>query len=96
MGSEMCIRDRLDIMLHALRCKNILTETRLPDATHLMAAGKSSATGITLGVCPFLTKQGVASEADYKRHAALIGQWMYHAQIGWRDPDLTIWNIAEI
>ena len=61
-----------------------------------MAAGKSSATGITLGVCPFLAKQGVASEADYKRHAALKGQWMHHAQVGLRDPDLTIRNIAEI
>lgn len=83
-------------MIDALRRENILTETGLPDADYLMAGGKSSAAEVTLGVCPFLSQQGVVSEADYKRHAALQGQWMHHAQVGWRDPDLTVRNIAEI
>lgn len=83
-------------MIDALRRENILAELDLPDATNLMVAGVSSAAEVTFSKCPFLSKQGVTSEADYKRNAARQGRLMYHAQVGWRDPDLTARNIAEI
>lgn len=83
-------------MIDALRRENIFTELDLPDATNLMVAGVSSAAEVTIGRCPFLSKQGVTSEADYKRNAARQGRLMHHAQVGWRDPDLTARNIAEI
>lgn len=83
-------------MMNALRRENILAELRLPNAARLIEAGRSRAVELTLGECLFLSTQQVTSEAEYKRNAARQGQLMYHAQVGWRDPDLTAQNISEI
>ncbi len=83
-------------MTDTLRRENILTEQKLPNGARLIEMGRSRAAEITLGGCSFLSTQKVTSEAEYKRNAARQGQFMYHAQVGWRDPDLTAQNISEI
>jgi methylmalonyl-CoA mutase cobalamin-binding subunit len=46
--------------------------------------------------CPFLHLHGVASEAEFKRRAMESGRLMFHAQIGYRDPEQSRRAWAEI
>ena len=46
--------------------------------------------------CPFLDLHGVASEVEFKRRAMQSGRLMFHAQIGYRDPEQSRRAWAEI
>ena len=62
-----------------------LIDTRqLPDVAGLTAQGRALARQWSVVPCPFLTRHGVACEADYKRQSTASGRLMQHAQIGWR------------
>jgi methylmalonyl-CoA mutase cobalamin-binding subunit len=51
---------------------------------------------VTVQRCPFLDLHGVASEAEFKRRAMQSGRLMFHAQIGYRDPEQSRRAWAEI
>ncbi|MEM7123730.1 MAG: cobalamin-dependent protein [Pseudomonadota bacterium] len=67
--------------------ETLLPEPDLPTGPALLAEGGSAARDWTVGPCPFLTENDIASEADYKAAAIAEGRIMRHAQIGFRDPD---------
>ncbi|MFT4150664.1 MAG: cobalamin-dependent protein [Paracoccaceae bacterium] len=73
-----------------------LTDPRLTPGADLLARGRALARDWRLGPCPFLSEEGVASEAEYKRRTAAQGRIMQHAHIGFRNVDRTIWAIAEV
>ena len=69
---------------------DLLPEPSLRPGAELIAEGRALAGDWRLGGCPFLTEQGIASEADHKRRQAATGQAMLHAQIGYRDKAKTL------
>lgn len=73
-----------------------LHDPRLPPGPDLLARGRALARDWRLGAAPFLTAQGVASEAAYKRRQAAAGRIMQHAHIGFRDPLRTIEAIRQV
>ncbi|WBU52863.1 cobalamin-dependent protein [Paracoccus sp. SCSIO 75233] len=74
----------------------ILIDPALTPGRDLLAAGRKLARGWSFGSCPFLTEQGVASEAEYKRRVSGTGRIMQHAHIGFRNVDRTISAIGEV
>lgn len=74
----------------------ILPETDLPSSASLIAEAKREAGAVVLGRSRFLEAAGVDSEFAFKKREAVAGRTMFHAQVGWRDPDLTAKNISEI
>lgn len=64
----------------------ILPESRLPDAAEVVDRGRSLASTVKVGPCPFLSQNQVGSEAAFKRRSAEAEQIMIHSQIGYRDP----------
>ncbi|MEM7170304.1 MAG: hypothetical protein AAF530_09035 [Pseudomonadota bacterium] len=68
----------------------IFPEERLPDPVSLIEKGRQKARDVTIGPCAFLDHHGVACEAEYKRRAMAAGDLMFHAQIGFRDPNKTL------
>ena len=68
----------------------------LPDGRAALAEGRALAASVTVQRCPFLDLHGVASEAEFKRRAMQSGRLMFHAQIGYRDPELSRRAWAEI
>ena len=59
----------------------------LPDGRAALAEGRAHAATMTVQRCPFLDLHGVASEAEFKRRSMQAGRLMFHAQIGYRDPE---------
>lgn len=59
----------------------------LPDVQELIAAGRSLASSVGVGTCPFLTEHRVASESEYKRRCIDEGRLMLHGQIGFRSAE---------
>lgn len=75
---------------------DLLPEPSLRPGAELIAEGRALAGDWRLGGCSFLTEQGIASEADYKRRQAAMGQAMLYAQIGYRDKSKTLDAAARI
>lgn len=73
-----------------------LTDPRLAPGREILAEGRALARDWQLGPCPFLTEQGVRSEAEYKRRTAATGRIMQHAHIGFRNVERTLWAISEV
>jgi len=71
----------------ALPHRDILFPGGPPDGRAALAEGRALAVSTRVARCPFLDLHEVASEADFKRRAAAAGQFMFHAQIGYRDLD---------
>ncbi len=71
--------------MSSLSRDDLLTESDLRPGAELISEGRALARDWTLGTSAFLSEQGVASEADYKRRQAAAGEAMLHAQIGYRD-----------
>ncbi|HEV8391491.1 MAG TPA: hypothetical protein VGQ35_16690 [Dongiaceae bacterium] len=61
-----------------------------------MAEGRRLADSIAVQRCPFLDLHGIASEAEFKRRSMASGRLMFHAQIGYRDPEQSRRAWAEI
>jgi methylmalonyl-CoA mutase cobalamin-binding subunit len=59
----------------------------LPDGRAALAEGRAHAASVIVQRCPFLDLHGVASEAEFKRRSMKSGRLMFHAQIGYRDPE---------
>ena len=74
----------------------ILPESELPDGAELLAEGRRLARTFTVGRCPFLITEGVASESEYKRRQMAAGALMFHAQFGYRSPEKSRRAYAEI
>ena len=68
----------------------------LPDGRAALAEGRALAASVTAQRCPFLDLHCVASEAEFKRRSMQAGRLMFHAQIGYRDPEQTRRAWAEI
>ena len=62
----------------------------------LIAEGRRLAETVTAGSCPFLTTYGVRSESEYKRRLMAEGQFMLHAQFGYRSFDKSRRAYSEI
>jgi methylmalonyl-CoA mutase cobalamin-binding subunit len=62
----------------------ILPEADLPDITELLREGKHMSSSVTVSTCPFLTKNDVRSEFEYKNQQIAEGAIMLHGQIGYR------------
>ena len=84
------------VMLRQLHRNKILPETDLPSAPALIAQGGARAAHVRVGKSRFLSAHGVDCERAYKTHQATARRFMKHAQVGWRDPDVTAANMAEI
>jgi methylmalonyl-CoA mutase cobalamin-binding subunit len=61
-----------------------------------LAEGRRLADSIAVQRCPFLDLHGIASEAEFKRRSMASGRLMFHAQIGYRDPEQSRRAWAEI
>lgn len=83
-------------MLNPLSRDIVLPESGLPDPQELIARGREAAKSIKVGSSNFLLDRNVACEIDYKRACAASGKLMFHAQVGWRNPELTAENMASI
>ncbi len=83
-------------MLSDISRSAILPETDLPSSKALIARGKALASDVDVKRCRFLDRSGVPSESAFKRQQAEAERWMFHAQVGWRDPEVTARNMAEI
>jgi methylmalonyl-CoA mutase cobalamin-binding subunit len=68
----------------------------LPDGRAARAEGRALASSVGVERCPFLDLHGVASEAEFKRRSMASGRLMFHAQIGYRDPQQSCRAWAEI
>ena len=68
----------------------------LPDGRDALAEGRALAASVTVQRCPFLDLHDVPSEAEFKRRAMPSGRLMFHAQIGYRDPEQSRRAWAEI
>ncbi|MEZ5833499.1 MAG: hypothetical protein R3D05_20190 [Dongiaceae bacterium] len=68
----------------------------LPDGRVALEEGRALSQSIQVERCPFLDLHGVASEAEFKRRAMESGRLMFHAQIGYRDPEQSRRAWAEI
>lgn len=68
----------------------------LPDGPAALAEGRALALSVTVQRCPFLDLHGIASEAEFKRRSMASGRLMFHAQIGYRDPEESRRAWAEI
>jgi methylmalonyl-CoA mutase cobalamin-binding subunit len=68
----------------------------LPDGRAALSEGRALAESVTVQRCPFLDLHNVASEAEFKRRSMESGRLMFHAQIGYRDPDESRRAWAEI
>lgn len=73
-----------------------LVDPRLAPGAGIVADGRALARDWSLGPCPFLTDEGVTSEAEYKRRTAADGRTMQHAHIGFRNVDRTAWAIGDV
>lgn len=74
----------------------ILPETDLPDPARLIAEGRSLASSVRVGRSRFLVENQVESEAAFKRKSSEVGRLTFHAQVGWRSPEVTAENMARI
>lgn len=83
-------------MLAHLHRDKILSEADLPSAQALIATGRARAEHVQVGKSRFLSAHDVDCELTYKTRQAAAGRFMTHAQIGWRDSDMTACNMAEI
>jgi methylmalonyl-CoA mutase cobalamin-binding subunit len=63
----------------------IFPEIKLPEFDDLLGEAKEIADTVTIGECPFLVKNDVKSEFEYKRQKVHRKELMFHAQIGYRD-----------
>jgi methylmalonyl-CoA mutase cobalamin-binding subunit len=68
----------------------------LPDGRAALVEGRALAASVAVQRCPFLDLHGVASEAEFKRRSMQTGRLMFHAQIGYRDPEQSCRAWAEI
>ena len=68
----------------------------LPDGAECLAEGRALARDWQGGPSAFLAHYGIASEIAHKASAMASGRVMQHAQIGWRDPDLSVRGYHEI
>jgi methylmalonyl-CoA mutase cobalamin-binding subunit len=68
----------------------------LPDGRAALAEGRALAASVTVQRCPFLDLHAVASEAEFKRRSMDSRRLMFHAQIGYRDPEQSRRAWAEI
>jgi methylmalonyl-CoA mutase cobalamin-binding subunit len=68
----------------------------LPDGRAALTEGRALASSVTVQRCPFLDLHDVASEAEFKRRSMASGRLMFHAQIGYRDPEQSRRAWAEI
>ncbi len=75
---------------------HILPETNAPSSADLIACGRERASEIEMPKARFQRDRDVASESAYKMDMAARLQPMFHAQAGWRDPEVTATNMAEI
>lgn len=67
-----------------------LTDPALPPGRDLLTEGRSMAQSWQLGVSQFMTVNGVASEAEWKRRHAAERRIMQHAHIGFRSLEKTL------
>lgn len=68
----------------------------LPAGAECLAEGRALGRDWQGGPSAFLAHYGVACEMDAKRAAMAAGRVMQHAQIGWRDRDLSVRGYGEI
>ncbi len=69
-----------------LRRNDVLPEGSLGGLERL-ARGRDRAKGIQVGKSPWLAKEGVSSELEFKRRAMAEQRFTFHAQIGYRSLD---------
>lgn len=74
----------------------VLPETDPPAGIDLIRRGHARAKHIAVPKARFQRERGVASESEFKRAMAADLKPMFHAQAGWRDPEVTAANMAEI
>lgn len=74
----------------------VLPESDPPAGIELIRRGRARAAGIDMPKARFQRARGVASETEFKQAMAADLKPMFHAQAGWRDPDVTAANMAEI
>ncbi len=82
--------------MHPLDRSRIFPEPELPNAADLLAEGRNLARTATVGLCPFLTENGVDSESEYKLRQMAGGHLMFHAQFGYRSPEKSCRAWSEI
>ena len=75
---------------------DILPEPELPDAADLIDVGRKLAITHGIGPSPFLSEHGVACEVEHKQAQAAAGRIMFHAQVGYRDPEKSRHAYGEI
>ncbi|MBF0530376.1 MAG: hypothetical protein HQK55_14110, partial [Deltaproteobacteria bacterium] len=74
----------------------ILAEPELPRARDLLDQGRQLARRNPIGPCAFLNHYQVPSEAEYKRRRMAKGEIMFHAQVGYREPQKSLRACREI
>lgn len=74
----------------------LLPEPNLPDASALIARGRTLAETVRVVPGPFLLKHNVASESAYKRRCMAQGEIMFHSQIGYRQLEKSTRAYSEI
>jgi methylmalonyl-CoA mutase cobalamin-binding subunit len=67
----------------------IFPDPYLPDVGELLSKGNELAATVKIGQSPFLSKNSVECEAEYKWNCANKSDVMIHSQIGYRDPEKT-------
>jgi len=80
----------------ALSRAAILPEPDLPDPAELIAEGRRLAQSVSVEPGPFLDTFGVESEHEFKQRRMADGGLMFHAQVGYRDPEKTRRAFGEI
>lgn len=74
----------------------VLPEIDLISGVDLIRRGHARAADIVMPQARFQREREVASESAFKRAMAGELKPMFHAQAGWRDPEVTAANMAEI
>lgn len=76
-------------MPNPLNLSTLFPDGGAPEDGEALKRGRAAAGSVRVGDCAFLSDYNVRCELEYKQRARRDGQIMLHAQIGWRDPDLS-------
>lgn len=83
-------------MFDDLKREHVLPDADPPTGTDLIERGRKRAASFDVTRSRFQRARGVECEAAFKTAMAAANTPMFHAQAGWRDPDVTAENMAEI
>ncbi|MBO6521605.1 MAG: cobalamin-dependent protein [Rhodospirillales bacterium] len=83
-------------MLGHLSRERVLPDAAPPTGSDLIERGRKRAASFDIPQSRFQRERDVKCEAAFKIAMAAAGRPMFHAQAGWRDPEVTAANMAEI